>query len=88
MPTATPASHPPHPTLFEQDIYHERAWVDTDISSVRVKCIVETADRASARAMFEMLAASGYDVETAKLPATGKEETPLLPLLTGTPERK
>jgi hypothetical protein len=28
-----------------KDIYHERAWVDTDIASVRVKCIVETSDR-------------------------------------------
>ena len=66
-----------------KDILHERPWVDTDISSVRVKVIVETADRASARAMFELLSANGYDIEVPKITGTGSE-TPAV-VLTGTP---
>jgi threonine dehydratase len=47
-----------------KDIYHERAWVDTDIASVRVKCIVETADRSNAIAMFDALRNAGYEVRS------------------------
>jgi hypothetical protein len=46
----------------------ERAWVDSDIASVRVKVIVETADKGAATAMFEQLAAHGYVVERSGMP--------------------
>jgi threonine dehydratase len=46
-----------------KDIYHERAWVDSDIASVRVKCVVECADRAAALSMFEALETKGYVVD-------------------------
>lgn len=49
-----------------KDIYHERAWVDTDIASVRVKVIVESADRGAANRMFDTLLAAGYEVERPK----------------------
>ena len=45
-----------------KDIYHERAWVDTDIASVRVKCIVETSDRSHADTMYDALLKHGYEV--------------------------
>jgi threonine dehydratase len=45
-----------------KDIFHERAWVSDDAWSVRVKCIVETADRAAGERMFRALAEHGYDV--------------------------
>jgi threonine dehydratase len=48
-----------------KDIMHERAWVDHDIASVRVKVVAETADRSNAQAMFEALAAAGYKVDGA-----------------------
>lgn len=51
-----------------KDISHERAWVDSDIASVRVKCIVECADRAAAVAMFEALETKGYSVEAQEKP--------------------
>ncbi len=41
----------------------QRAWVDTDIASVRVKCVVECADRAAGVALFEALEAKGYRVD-------------------------
>lgn len=49
-----------------KDIYHERAWVDTDIASVRVKCIVETSDRSHAQRMFDELLSHGYQVDMAR----------------------
>jgi threonine dehydratase len=54
-----------------KDILHERAWVDTDVASVRVKVIVETADRTNATAMFELLQANGYEVDVPRNPIPG-----------------
>ncbi len=42
----------------------ERAWVDSDIASVRVKVIVETADKLAGAAMFETLGRAGYMIES------------------------
>ena len=38
-----------------KEIFHERAWVSEDTWSVRVKCIVETADRTAGENMFKLL---------------------------------
>jgi threonine dehydratase len=46
-----------------KDIFHERAWVESDIAVVRVKVVVETADRASGNRMFDDLIAKGYNIE-------------------------
>jgi hypothetical protein len=46
-----------------KDIFHERAWVESDIAVVRVKVVVETADRASGNRMFDELVAKGYNIE-------------------------
>lgn len=48
-----------------KDIYHERAWSQDDIATVRVRCIVESADRAAAQAMITRLQAAGYEVRVA-----------------------
>jgi threonine dehydratase len=47
-----------------KDIFHERAWVDSDVAVVRVKVVVEVADRAAGTQMFAALEAKGYSVET------------------------
>lgn len=46
-----------------KDIYHERAWVSSDTWSVRVKVIVETSGKAAGEAMYEKLAAAGFNVD-------------------------
>jgi len=46
-----------------KDIFHERAWVSSDTWSVRVKVIVETADRAAGENMFNKLAQAGFHVD-------------------------
>lgn len=46
-----------------KDIYHERAWLDGDIASVRVKCVVECADHDAARSLFDHLEQKGYHVD-------------------------
>jgi hypothetical protein len=38
--------------------------VDSDIASVRVKVIVETADKLAGAAMFETLGRAGYMIES------------------------
>jgi threonine dehydratase len=48
-----------------KDFFHERAWVSSDAWSVRVKVIVETADRAAGERMFAALKEHGYDVGAA-----------------------
>jgi len=42
-----------------KDIYHNRSTPDTDISSVRVTCVVETADRDNAQRMHDTLVEHG-----------------------------
>lgn len=46
-----------------KDIYHERAWVDTDMSSVRVRVTCEVSDRAAAVLLFARLEENGYVIE-------------------------
>ena len=46
-----------------KDIFHERAWVDSDVAVVRVKVVVEVVDHAAGHRMFEELEAKGYSVE-------------------------
>ncbi len=48
--------------------HSERAWVDSDIASVRVKVIVETADKLAGAAMFETLGREGYMIESLRTP--------------------
>lgn len=68
-----------------KDIYHERAWSQDDIGSVRVRCIVESADRAAAQAMIERLRTTGYEVDLlSKLDATVASTA--RSAITGTPE--
>lgn len=45
-----------------KEILHDRAWEEA-VASVRVKCIVEAADRSAASAMFRALADKGYNVD-------------------------
>jgi threonine dehydratase len=46
-----------------KDIFHERAWVDSDVAVVRVKVVVEVVDHAAGHRMFEELEKKGYSVE-------------------------
>lgn len=45
-----------------KDIFHERAWVRTDIYSVSVKIVAETRDRAHVRSLESMLRARYAEV--------------------------
>eukprot|EP00053_Salpingoeca_punica_P009377 m.84039 g.84039 ORF g.84039 m.84039 type:complete len:448 (-) comp15003_c0_seq1:173-1516(-) len=40
-----------------KDLFHERAWLETDVASVQVKCVVETRDRDHAEELRVALAA-------------------------------
>jgi threonine dehydratase len=66
-----------------KDIYHNRSLPDTDIASVRVTCVVETADIDSARIMFETLIANGYEVDMPTFSASKR----LGAVLTGLPRK-
>jgi hypothetical protein len=46
-----------------KDIYHERAWLETSISLVRVKFIVEVSSRQQGIDLIRELRRSGYGVE-------------------------
>lgn len=46
-----------------RDIYHERAWVDSDISMVAVKIVAETMGFEHTEEMYRILAAKGYELE-------------------------
>lgn len=43
-----------------KDIYHERAWLQSSVSSVQVKCIVECTSRSHAMAVQQHLVDVGY----------------------------
>lgn len=45
-----------------KDIYHERAWLHTNVDQVNVKCIVETTDREHTNRLFAYLKANGHPV--------------------------
>ena len=49
-------------TASIKDIYHERAWIESSLSQVLVKCVVETSSFSHAEEMFSELAKRGYDV--------------------------
>ena len=51
-----------------KDIYHERAWLETSISLVRVKIVVEVSDRAHGKALLQTLWAAGYTIENISMP--------------------
>lgn len=43
-----------------KDIFHERAWLESDVASVQVKCVVETRDHAHAEELHSALLNEGY----------------------------
>jgi len=45
-----------------KDIHHDRAFATSDLSSVDVRCIVETSGPVGAEALFTALENAGYDV--------------------------
>ncbi|VDO26624.1 unnamed protein product [Heligmosomoides polygyrus] len=45
-----------------KDIFHERAWISTDVFSVRVKVVAETRDREHVAELEEMLRSKYDDV--------------------------
>ncbi|RCN31782.1 hypothetical protein ANCCAN_22430 [Ancylostoma caninum] len=47
-----------------KDIFHERAWIATDVFSVRVKVVAETRDRQHVAELEEMLRSKYDDVST------------------------
>lgn len=72
-----------------KDIYHNRSLPDTDISSVRVTCVVETADLDNAHKMFASLAAHGYEVDMPTFSSVPKTRRDALgAVLTGRPRGK
>jgi threonine dehydratase len=46
-----------------KDILHERAWLQTRIDQVIVKCVVETTDAQHTKNLYEHLVAKGYSVK-------------------------
>lgn len=46
-----------------KDIYHERAWLETSISQVRVRVVVEVSSREQGKALLLALRDSGYVVD-------------------------
>lgn len=55
-----------------KDIYHNRASPDTDISSVRVTVVVETADLEHAQRVIDSLEERGYEIDMPKLKPVAK----------------
>ncbi len=47
-----------------KDIYHERAWLETSISQVRVRVVVEVSSREQGSQLLEALHAAGYKVDS------------------------
>eukprot|EP00123_Amoebidium_parasiticum_P013761 comp22138_c0_seq2/m.32399 comp22138_c0_seq2/g.32399 ORF comp22138_c0_seq2/g.32399 comp22138_c0_seq2/m.32399 type:complete len:474 (-) comp22138_c0_seq2:984-2405(-) len=45
-----------------KDIFHERAWLDTDVFSVQVKCVVETRDWDHAAQLRQALIDAKYSI--------------------------
>lgn len=45
-----------------QDIYHERAWLESRIDQVVVQCVVETTGIDHCNRLFAHLEAQGYPV--------------------------
>ena len=45
-----------------KDIYHERAWLQSRVDQVVVKCVVETTGREHKDRLIEYLIKQGYPV--------------------------
>ena len=45
-----------------KDILHDRAFATSDMSSVDVRCVVETSGKAGASALKKALEAAGFEV--------------------------
>ena len=45
-----------------KDIYHERAWTQTRMDEVTVRCVVETTDADHSKQMYKHLESEGYEV--------------------------
>ena len=58
-----------------KDIYHDRAFATSDLSTVDVSCIVETAGPAHVQRMLDALAHEGFDV----IVQHGRDERPRPP---------
>lgn len=43
-----------------KDIHHERAWQDSDVMSVQIRCVVETRSRQHAEELRVALLEAGY----------------------------
>jgi hypothetical protein len=43
-----------------KDIYHERAWLDSDVMSVQIKCVVETRSLEHSKELHDTLLREGY----------------------------
>ncbi|EYC10007.1 hypothetical protein Y032_0058g2936 [Ancylostoma ceylanicum] len=56
------ASQIAHMGASIKDIFHERAWIATDVFSVRVKVVAETRDRQHVAELEEMLRSKYDDV--------------------------
>ncbi|EGD77250.1 hypothetical protein PTSG_12710 [Salpingoeca rosetta] len=46
-----------------KDIHHERAWQESDVMSVQIKCVVETRSRAHAEELRQALVEAGYPLK-------------------------
>lgn len=47
-----------------KDIYHERAWLETSISQVRVRVVVEVSSREQGSQLLIALREAGYSVDS------------------------
>jgi hypothetical protein len=57
-----------------KDIYHERAWLETSISLVRVKIVVEVSDKLHGRMLLRALRSEGYRIENTSVPYNTEPE--------------
>lgn len=55
-----------------KDIFHDRAFSGSDMTAVRVLCVVETRDRTHIEELFGTLAAAGFKVEPHPETGTGE----------------
>ena len=51
-----------------KDIYHERAWLETSISLVRIKVVVEVSDKQQGRKLLQEMRRNGYRCENMSYP--------------------
>ena len=56
------------PSASIKDIYHERAWLETSISLVRIKVVVEVSDLSQGKALLREMKSNGYRCENLSFP--------------------